>query len=77
MSKTNMNYALLNPSAHELKNLLSRICLEDRLYKIGSCYEDQLDHRPFNKMHYNPTWFTEEAYCVAYKITSKERAAFL
>ena len=57
---------------------LHPLCSDGRLWKLGSCFEDQLDTRPFSTQHYNPTWFdTKGAMCVAYGITTKELAAAL
>ena len=77
MSKINMMYALPAPSAGELTSLLTLNCEPGKLYKIGSCFEDQLNKRPFNTTHYNGTCFSPEAYCLAYGITTKKTAASL
>ena len=77
MNKINMMYALPAPSVGELTSLLTLNCEPGKLYKIGSCFEDQLNIRPFNKTHYNETWFSPEAYCLAYGITTKKTAASL
>ena len=76
--RINTHHALHSPSEDQLTALLSTICSDGRLWKIGSCFEDLLDTRPFSTTHYNPTWFdTKDAKCVAYGITTKERAAVL
>ena len=78
MRHININHALHSPSKEQLTTLLSILCSDGRLWKFGSCFVDQLDTRPFSKVHYNPTWFdTKDAMCVAHGITTKELAAVL
>ena len=78
MRRINIDHALHSPSKEQLTTLLSTLCSDGRLWKLGSCFESQLDTRPFSTQHYNPTWFdTEDAMCVAYAITTKELAAAL
>ena len=72
-----MDHALNMPSWAHLETLLDSVCSDGRLWKLGSCFEDLLDTRPFSS-HYNPTWFdTKGAMCVAYGITTKELASTL
>jgi hypothetical protein len=78
MRRINIHHALHSPSKEQLTTLLSTLCSDGRLWKLGSCFEDLLDSRPFCVTHYNPTWFdTKDAMCVAYSITTKELAAAL
>ena len=78
MRRINIQHGLHSPSEEQLTALLSTICQDGRLWKIGSCFEDQLDIRPFSLTHYNPAWFdTVDAVCVAYGIPTKEFAAAL
>ena len=74
----NIHHALHSPSEEILTTLLSILCSDGWLWKLGSCFEDQLDARPFSTTHYNPTWFdTKGAMCVAYGIATKDRAKAL
>ena len=78
MHRINIHHALHSPSKEQLTTLLSTVCSDRRLWKLGSCFEDQLDSRPFSTQHYNSTWFdTKDAMCVAHGITTKELAAAL
>ena len=78
MRRINIHHALRSPSTEQLTELLTTLCSDGRLWKLGSCFEDLLDTRPFSVTHYNPTWFdTNGAMCVAYGITTKELAAAL
>ena len=78
MRRINIQHGLHSPSEEQLTALLSNICQDGRLWKIGSCFEDQLDIRPFSTIHFNSTWFdTVDAVCVAYGIPTKEFAAAL
>ena len=78
MRRINIDNALYSPSVEDLKTLLSIHCSDGRLWKLGSCFEDLLDRRPFSVTHYNPKWFdTKGAMCVAYGITGKTLAAAL
>eukprot|EP00966_Prymnesium_polylepis_P303241 7004565-Prymnesium_polylepis.1 len=78
MRRININHALHSPSKEQLTTLLSTHCSDGRLWKLGSCFEDLLDTRPFSTIHYNSTWFdTKDAMCVAHGITTKELAAAL
>ena len=78
MPRINIDHALHAPSEVQLTTLLSTLCTDGWLWKIGSCYEDQLDKRPFSQQHYNSTYFnTAGAICVAYGITDKALAAAL
>ena len=78
MRRINIHHALHSPSKEQLTTLLSTLCSDGRLWKLGSCFEDQLDSRPFSTIHYNSTWSdTKDAMCVAYGISTKELAAAL
>ena len=77
MSRINMSHALDSPTPVELRVLLSTLC-KTGLWKLGSCYGDLLDTRPFNAVHYNPTYFNSSgAICVARGLTDKASAAAL
>ena len=76
--KMNVEHAVCCPSVERLKELLSDLCSDGRLWKIGSAYEDQLDHRVTGSTDYDPAWFSRsEALCVAYGIKSREEAELL
>jgi len=76
--RINMGHALPVPSEGELTKLLTKLCSDGPLWKLGSCFEDMLDVRPFNTSHYNPNWFvSNDAICVAYGITTKALAKAL
>ena len=45
MGHIDMSRAMLQPTQEELTRCLSLVCA-DGLWKLGSCYEDQLDLRP-------------------------------
>jgi hypothetical protein len=78
MRRINIHHGLHSPSKEQLTTLLSTLCSDGRLWKLGSCFEDLLDGRPFSVTHYNSTRFdTVDAMCVAYGITTKELAAAL
>ena len=69
MRRINIHHGLHSPSKEQLTTLLSTLCSDGRLWKLGSCFEDLLDTRPFSTSHYNPTWFdTKDAMCVAYGV---------
>ena len=73
-----MSQALVEPTKEELTAFLTIVCTDGRLWKLGSCFQDQLDSRPTCKQHYNPIYFsTNGAMCVAKGITTKEKAATL
>ena len=75
-SRINTHHALFKPTPEALRELLSVLC-STGLWKLGSCYEDMLDTRPFSSQ-YNSTYFhTAGAMCVAFGITSKATAAAL
>ena len=75
--RINTEHALDSPAPEALCQLLSGLC-PTGLWKLGSCYQDQLDVRPFSAQHYSPTYFnTAGAMCVAYDITDKAVAAAL
>jgi hypothetical protein len=77
MRRINADHALLSPTPEALCELLLELC-STGLWKLGSCFEDLLDVRPFAPAHYNPTYFdTAGAMCVAYGITGKGYAAVL
>ena len=77
MRRINIDHALLTPTTEALCELLSELCSHG-LWKVGSCYEDQLDSRPFSSAQYNQEFFnTAGSMCVAYGITSKANAAAL
>ena len=73
MSKSFMEHALEEPSVEQLVCLLSRLVFADeRMLKLGMCYEDRLHKRPFCSKHYNPLYFRrEDAICVAFGIKTK------
>ena len=83
MSLSNLRYinidnALHSPSEEDHTTLLSTLCSDGRLWKIGSCFVDQLDLRPFSTKQYNSMYFDQrDAMCVAYGITTKDRAKAL
>ena len=69
--------ALDSPTHEELYALLSTLCATG-LWKLGSCYDDLRDTRPFDTAHYNPTYFNSSgAICVARGLTDKASAAAL
>lgn len=73
----NTGHALHLPTPEALYELLSELCTPG-LWKLGSCYQDLLDVRPFDQAHYNSTYFnTAGAMCVAYGITSQANAKAL
>jgi len=72
-----MSRALQRPTEEELTRLLSLLCAEGGLWKLGSCYEDKIDSRPFDAVHYDKEWFEPFPVCVAYDIDSKSLAASL
>ena len=72
-----MSRAVYIPLEEELTRLLSLVCDDGRLWKLGSCYEDLLDSRPFDTVHYDQTWFERSPVCVAHGIDSKPLAALL
>ena len=72
-----MSRALQRPTEEELTRLLSLLCAEGGLWKLGSCYEDKIDSRPFDAVHYDKMWFEPSPVCVAYDIESKSLAASL
>ena len=77
MRRINMSHALDSPTPEELRVLLSTLC-STGLWKLGSCYGDMLDRRPFDTAHYNPTYFNSSgAICVARGLTDKASAAAL
>ena len=77
MQRISTDHALLAPTPEALCVLVSELC-STGLFKLGSCFEDQLDVRPFDSAHYNSTYFnTAGAMCVAYGITDKANAAAL
>jgi hypothetical protein len=76
MAAIDMRNAMYMPTEEELTRLLSLVCA-DGLWKFGSCYEDLLDSRPFDTVHYDPTWFERSPVCVAHGIDSKSLAALL
>ena len=53
MGHIDMSYALLQPTKEELTRCLSLFCGDGRLWKLGSCYEDQLNQRPYDAVHYD------------------------
>ena len=77
MGHTDMSHALLQPTQEELTRRLSLLCADGGLWKFGSCFEDQLDLRPFDPVHYDRKWFERCPLCVAYGIESKSLAALL
>jgi len=75
--RINTSHALLSPTPEELCEHLSTLC-STGLWKLGQCYNDRRDARPFDPCHYNPTYFnTAGAICVARGITDKASAAAL
>lgn len=69
--------ALRAPSAEALKCLIDDH-LSSGLWKIGSCYQDQLDARPRSAQQYNPKYFDRDgAVCLVYGLTDKASAAEL
>ena len=77
MGHTDMSRALLQPPQEELTRRLSLVCADGGLWKFGSCFEDQLDLRPFDPVHYDKEFFEGDPLCVAYGIESKLLAAEL
>ena len=77
MSKINIQHAQHSPSTEQLSTLLSALCSDGRLYKLGSCFVDLLDTRPYSASQYNGTFDTKDAMCVAYGITNKQLAESL
>ena len=74
-----MSVALKDPSREAMRSVLDLRCSDGRMWKLGSCFEDLLDTRPFSTTHYNRTYFEPElgAFCLASNITTKEEAAML
>jgi hypothetical protein len=73
-----MSQALVAPTKAELTAFLTGVCTDGRLWKLGSCFEDQLDTRVLQSAHYSPTFFNRPgAMCVAKGMTAKEQAATL
>ena len=77
MAAIDMRHAMYMPTEEELTRLLSVVCGDGGLWKLGSCYEDQLGSRPFDAVHYDETWFVRSPVCVAHGIDSKSLAALL
>ena len=77
MAAIDMRHAIYMPTEEELTRLLSVVCGDGGLWKLGSCYEDQLGSRPFDAVHYNNEWFERTPVCVARGIDSKALAALL
>ena len=77
MAAIDMRHAMYMPTEEELTRRLSVVCGDGGLWKLGSCYEDQLDSRPFDAVHYDKTWFVRSPVCVAQGIDSKALAALL
>ena len=77
MGVIDMRHAMYMPTEEELTRHLSLLCADGRLWKLGSCYEDQIDSRPFDAVHYNNEWFERTPVCVAHGIDSKPLAALL
>ena len=77
MPAIDMTNALPSLTVEELTALLSRLCKNGVLYKMGSCFQDRLHKRPFDSNHYDAKYFTKDAMCVAFGITSKTLAATL
>ena len=77
MAAIDMRHAIYMPTEEELTRLLSVVCGNGELWKLGSCYEDQLGSRPFDAVHYDKTWFVRSPLCVAHGIDSKPLAASL
>jgi len=77
MVRIDMSRAMQRPTEEELTRLLSLLCADGVLWKFGSCFEDQLDSRPFDPVHYDSMWFERFPVCVAYGIDSKSLAAVL
>ena len=77
MAAIDMRHAMYMPTEEELTRLLSVVCGDGGLWKLGSCYEDQLGSRPFDAVHYDETWFVRSPVCVAQGIDSKALAALL
>eukprot|EP01052_Picozoa_sp_SAG31_P043928 SAG31_NODE_7481_length_1678_cov_4.905636_2_plen_153_part_00 len=70
-------FALINPTEEQLEALVAERC-KDGLWKIGGCYEDQLDIRPSNAAQYSPDYFDRlGAICLARGIPSKKKAESL
>ena len=77
MSRINMSHALDSPTPEELRVLLSTLCATG-LWKLGQCFGDLLDTRPFHTCHYDPTYFNSSgALCVARGLTDTASAAAL
>ncbi|KAH8067237.1 hypothetical protein JL721_7639 [Aureococcus anophagefferens] len=53
--RVDMSRALCNPSRHELLELVD-VLLRTGLWKVGGCYEDQIDIRPFSST-YEPEYY--------------------
>jgi hypothetical protein len=77
MAAIDMRHAIYMPTEEELTRLLSVVCGDGGLWKLGSCYKDQLGSRPFDAVHYNNEWFERTPVCVALGIDSKALAALL
>ena len=72
-----MTNALHNPTERELLESVAKLC-STGLWKIGGCYVDKLQTRPFDPAHYNPQYFDHSgAICLATGIGSKVEAAQL
>ena len=77
MVRIDMSHAMHMPTKEELTRRLSNLCADGGLWKLGACFEDQLDLRPFCATHYDSTWFERFPLCVAYGIESKSLSALL
>ena len=77
MAAIDMRHAIYMPTKEELTRRLSVVCGDGGLWKLGSCYEDQLDLRPFDSVHYDSEFFERDPLCVAHGIESKSLAALL
>ncbi|WZN64229.1 hypothetical protein HKI87_09g57830 [Chloropicon roscoffensis] len=81
----NLDRALCSPSVEAMNDLLSDICADGRLYKLGCCYEDALDRRMSQyKDHVDVSlewsdglFLTDQAVCVCHGIKTRERAELL
>ena len=77
MPPINMTNALHNPTERELLESMATLC-STGLWKIGGCYVDKLQTRPFDTVHYHPQYFDHSgAICLATGIGSKVEAAQL
>ncbi|EGB05587.1 hypothetical protein AURANDRAFT_66358 [Aureococcus anophagefferens] len=71
--RVDMSRALCNPSRHELLELVD-VLLRTGLWKVGGCYEDQIDIRPFSSTYEPEYYYRQGAILLAYGLVDTARA---